>query len=121
DEFGLAQRPQLQRAVGAVHLAAFLETGRGHVVAAADVGEEICEQIAVARPVPHMMVWIDDRQLWFDRLLFPLVEPVRAYRRVTAGRDRGLRHGGSPPEVGFGLPQLCPAVPRSATVLSVRL
>ena len=118
DEFGLAERFQLLRTVGAVHLAAFLEAGRGDVVAAADIGQQILKQIAVARPVPHMMVGIDDRQLGLDDLFLPPVEPVRADRRMAAGRDRGLGHGGSPPEVALGLRQLCPSPPRNSTALS---
>ena len=93
DEFGLAERLQLLRAVGAVHLAAFLKTGRGDVVAAADIGQQILEQIAVAGPVPHVMVRVDDRQIGLDDLLAPAVEPILADRRVAAGRDRGLGHG----------------------------
>ena len=106
------------RPVGAVHLAAFLEAGRGDVVAAADIGQQILKQIAVARPVPHMMVGIDDRQLGLDDLFLPPVEPVRADRRMAAGRDRGLGHGSSPPEVALGLRQLCPSPPRNSTALS---
>ncbi len=120
DELGLTQGFQLLRAVGTVHLAAFLEAGRGDVVAAADIGQQVLEQIAVAGPVPHVMVRIDDRQIRLDDLLAPAVEPFGADRRMTAGRDRGLGHGGSPPEIALTLPQLCPAIARSATGLSTR-
>ena len=102
DEFGLAERFLLLRPVGAVHLAAFLEAGRDDVVAAADVFEQVLEQVAVAGPVPQMMVRIDDRQIGLEDLLAALVEPVRPDRRMTARRDRGLGHCSAPPRIGFG-------------------
>ena len=92
DELGLAERFQLLRAVGAVHLAAFHEAGRDDVVAAAEIGQQILEQVAVARPVPQMMVRIDDRQIGFEDLLAALVEPIRPHGGVTARRNRGLGH-----------------------------
>ncbi len=111
DELGLAERFPLLRAVGAVHLAAFLETGRGDVVAAADIGEQVLEQIAVARPVPHVMVRVDDRQIGLDDRLAPAVEPVLPDRRMAAGRDRGLGHWQNPPEVAVGCANCAPARP----------
>src|SRR5690349_10730069 len=49
DELGLAQRAQLGLALGAVHLAAFEEHGGADVVAAADVGEQLGQQVVVVR------------------------------------------------------------------------
>ncbi len=73
DEFGLADRAQFGRAVGAVHRAAFEKHGRFDVVTGIDVGEQLFEQIAMAgtfgRPIPEMMVRVDDRQIGVeDRL-----------------------------------------------------
>ena len=48
DEFGLADRAQFGRAVGAVHRAAFEKHGRFDVVTGIDVGEQLVEQIAMA-------------------------------------------------------------------------
>ena len=120
DEFGLAERLQLLRAVGAVHLAAFLKTGRGDVVAAADIVEQILKQVAVAGPVPHVMVRVDDRQSRARS------SPPCACRASPGGPARGGRAGsrieawGSPPEVALALPQLCPAAPPNSTALSER-
>src|SRR5205814_9466388 len=75
DELGLAERLLLVRPVGAVHLAAFLETGRDDVVPAADIFEQILEQVSVTGPVPQMMVRIDDRQIRLEDLLAPLIQP----------------------------------------------
>jgi len=73
DEFGLAERFQLLRPLGAVHLAAFLKAGRDDVVTAPDIRQQIREQITVARPVPHVVVWVDDRQIGLDDLFATLV------------------------------------------------
>ncbi len=117
DEFGLAQRLQLLRGVGAIHLAAFLKAGRDDIVAATDIVEQVLEQIAVARPVPHVMVRVDDRQIGLDDRFAALGEPVRADRRVAAGRDLRLRHGFSSRDC-CSLGQLCLAAAPDATGLS---
>src|SRR5207244_9702707 len=91
DELGLAKGFQFLRPLGAVHLAAFLKAGRDDVVAAADIVEQILEQVAVAWPVPHVMVRIGDRQLGLDDLFTALVEPVRPDGGMAARRDRGDR------------------------------
>src|SRR6266446_1484110 len=114
DEFGLAKGFKFQRLLGAIHLAAFLEAGRDDVVAAADIGEQILEQVAVARPVPHVMVRIDNRQIGIEDLFAALVEPVLPDRRVPARRDRGLWHRMVPPGLRFGY--LCPERAANATV-----
>ena len=61
------------------------------------IRQQVLEQIAVARPVPHVMVRIDDRQTRLDDLFAALVEPVLPDRGVAARRDRGLRHRMVPP------------------------
>ena len=61
DELGLAERFQLLRAVGAVHLAGLLVHRRDDVVAAGEIGEQLRDHVAVARLIPQMMVRIDDR------------------------------------------------------------
>jgi hypothetical protein len=75
-------------------------------VAAADIGQQILKQVAVAGPVPHVMMRVDDRQIGLDDLLAPLVEPILADRRMAAGRDRGLRHWALLPRLLFALPTL---------------
>src|SRR5690606_41068518 len=56
DELDLADRPHLFRPVGAVHRVALLEHAGDEVVAGARVGEILVEQIAVAAPVPEVVV-----------------------------------------------------------------
>src|SRR5271170_4793638 len=80
--------------------------------------QQVLKQITVARPVPHVMVRIDNWQIRLDDLFAPAVEPILADRRMAAGRDRGLGHGGSPPGIALGLCQLCPSPPRNSTALS---
>ena len=92
DEFGLAKRFVLLRAIGAIHLAALLEAGRDDVVAAADIPEQVREQIAVVRSVPQMMMRIDDRQIGLENFLAALVEPIRPHGGMTARRNGGLGH-----------------------------
>ena len=60
DELGLAERAQLRRAVGAVAGRALDEDGALDVVAAAGVGQQLGEQVAVRREVPEVMVRVDD-------------------------------------------------------------
>src|SRR5260221_4576470 len=89
DELGLAERAQFRRPLGAVHLAAFEKHRRADVVAAVQILEQIVKQVAVAWPVPEMMVRVDDRPLRLQRRLLRGSEPVLADRQVTSGR--GLR------------------------------
>jgi hypothetical protein len=90
DEFGLAERRLLLRALGPVHLPAFLEAGRDDVVPAADIGQQILQEVAIARPVPHVMVRVDDRQAGLDE--FP--------RAICRASPNGSAHGG----IGWLLP-----------------
>src|ERR1700733_10549555 len=63
DELDLAQRRHLARTVLAVHRLALEEDRGDDVVAAADVCQQVGQEVlAAVRCVPEMMVWIDDRQ-----------------------------------------------------------
>ena len=86
DKRRLAKRAQFGRPFGAVHLAAFEEHRGADVVAAAQILDQIVQQIAVARPVPQMMVRIDDRAIGFERGFLGGGEPVLADRQMAAGR-----------------------------------
>ena len=98
DELDLAQRRHLGRAALAVHRAAFEEDGRHDVVSAADIGQELGQQIAAAlRRVPEMVVRVDDRQ-------------VRLQRRFSVLRQPCLQCGvvadGGAAEFAFGVSEL---------------
>ena len=83
DELGLAHRPHLDRAARAVHRVALQEHGRDDVVAGAEIGEQLVQQVAVVGPLPQMMMRVDDRQLGLeDRLGRRLGEP-----RLVRGTD----------------------------------
>ena len=94
-ELRLAHRPHLRRAAGAVHRVALEEHGGDDVVAGAEVGEQLVEQVAMVGPLPQVMVGVDDRQLGLeDRLGRRLGQP-RLGRRAdapVAGRPRVLAH-----------------------------
>src|SRR5207249_4277518 len=109
DELGLAERLLLLRPVGAVHLAAFLKAGCNDFVAGTDIFEQILKQITVAGPVPQVMVRIDDRQIGLEDLLTPLVQPVRAHRRMTSRGYCGLWHCLAPPRLAFESRNSAPA------------
>ena len=98
DELDLAQRRHLGWAALAVHRAAFEEDGRDDVVSAADIGEELGQQIAAAlRRVPEVVVRVDDRQ-------------VRLQRRFRVLRQPCLQCGvvadGGAAEFAFGVSEL---------------
>ncbi len=98
DELGLADRPQRVGPVGAVHRAAFHVDGADHLVAAVEIGQQLVEQIArdVAddvheavlgrrqvlqdrrRPVPQMMMRVDDRQVGLEDGLGHVISPRRS-------------------------------------------
>jgi hypothetical protein len=79
--------------LGAVHRQPFEVDGRGDVVSAAGVGEQVRQQIAAGLgPVDQMMMRVDDRQFGFDDLLAAPVEPVLPDRQMRADCcRRGLR------------------------------
>ena len=64
-----------------------------------EILEQFVEQIAVARPVPQMMVRIDDRPVGLERLFLGRGEPVLADRQMTRrGRGIGLSSAHPSPE-----------------------
>ncbi len=88
-EFDFANRAHLCGPMGAVHRQPFEIDGRGDIVTAAGVGQEIRQQIAAGlRPIDQMMVRIDNRQLGIDDRLLPPCEPIRPHREMQAGRGR---------------------------------
>jgi hypothetical protein len=75
------------------------KTSGDDVVAGAEVGEQLRQQIGPAAAVPQMMMRIDDRQLRFeDRFLLLLCEPrIVGFSAMTKPASLiGLRHGEVP-------------------------
>jgi hypothetical protein len=91
DELGLAERLEFLGPIGAVHRAGLLEQRCADVVAAADIGQKLREQVTITRPVPQMMMGIDDGQAGFEDLLGVPREPVSADRRLRRQPRRRLR------------------------------
>ena len=86
-DLDLANRAQLDRALGAVHRQPFEIDGRGDVMPACGIVEQLRQQIAAGLgPVDQMMMWVDDRQIGLDDLLAAAVKPVRPDRQMRAGR-----------------------------------
>ena len=70
DELDLADRRHFGRAVLAIHRLALEEDGRHDVVSAADVGQELGQEVAATmRRVPEVMMRIYDRQFRLQRCL----------------------------------------------------
>jgi hypothetical protein len=103
------------RAIGAVHLAAFDEDALGDVVAAAGIGKQLVEQVAVPLAIPQMMMRIDDLEARLQDLLLVLRPPrrlaiTRSGRRTARdtrccrslgdrrarGKGRAAQHPGRP-------------------------
>src|SRR6516165_11717003 len=78
DKGGLTERSQFRRPLGAVHLAAFEKHRSADIVAAAQILDQVVQQITVARPIPQMMVRIDDRAVGFEGRLLSRSEPLLA-------------------------------------------
>ena len=86
-ELDLADRPHLGRTGGAIHRQPFEIDGRRDVMAAADIGQQIRQQIASGLgPIDQMMVRVDDRQIGLDDVLTTAVEPCRPDCQMRAGR-----------------------------------
>ena len=68
-----ADRANFLRAIGAVHGVALQEHGRDHLVARPQVSQQFVQQITMVRPLPEVMVGIDNRQFgvknWLRRSL----------------------------------------------------
>ena len=88
DELDLADRRHLGGAVPAVHRLALEEDGGDDVVSAADIGQQLGQEVAAAmRRVPEVMVRIDDRQLRLQRRLGrPLRQPRLQIGVVAIGQ-----------------------------------
>ena len=98
-ELGLAHRPHLLGPARAVHRVAFDEHRGDDVVAGADVGEELVQQVAVVRAVPQVMMGVDDRQVGLEDRLGRLLGQPRLVGRVDPaepGRPSWTRAPGSP-------------------------
>jgi hypothetical protein len=86
-ELGLTEALKVLRSALAVARAALDEHRLLDAMPGAGVGPEILEQIAAPlRPVPQVMMRIDDRPLRLDHLFHHLLEPLRSTRHWT-------RHG----------------------------
>src|SRR5262249_61807185 len=83
-----ADRAHRGRTVRLVHRAAFEKDRRDDVVAPAKVIEQFGKQVAAAlRRVPKMMVWVDDRQLRFERRFArPPAEPSLQLRGISPSK-----------------------------------
>ncbi len=92
----LADRAQFLGAIGAVEGARLHQHRRIHVMAGADVGQDVVEPVAPARPFPQMVVRIDDALAGVEDLLLPRGKPVLADGDVVlahAALRGGLRLG----------------------------
>ena len=91
DELRLADRSHLGGAIGAIHRVALQKHGGHHVVAGAQVGEQLVQQVPMIRADPQVMVRVDDRQVRLeDRLGRGLGQPRLVGRADAAvlGRAR---------------------------------
>ncbi len=82
DELGLPDRLHVVRAGGAMKRARLHEHRGSDLVPAVQVGEQLRQQIAPVRPVPQMMVRIDDRQVGLQDRLVPAREPILSHPQV---------------------------------------
>ena len=89
DELGFAHRSQLFRSVGAVHAVAFLEHRGDDVMTGADVGEKVVEQVTMVRPIPQVVMGIDNGEVGIEDGLGRLLGQPRLIRR------------GDPSEIGL--------------------
>jgi hypothetical protein len=62
-ELDLADRAHLDRTSVAVHRTRLHENRRNNVMAAAEIGQQLIQQIAPPGPIVQMVMWIDNRQL----------------------------------------------------------
>jgi len=65
-EFGFAYVSQFHRPARPEHGARLHKHGGNDIVAAAGVGHQLVEQVAPIRPIPEMMVGIDDGQIGLE-------------------------------------------------------
>jgi hypothetical protein len=94
DELGFAHRSQLFRPAAAVHGVAFLEHRGDDVMTGADIGEKVVEQVPMVRPIPQMVVGIDNGEVGIEDWLGRLLGQPRLIRRVNSS-EVGERLGGA--------------------------
>ena len=88
-ELGFADRPHLDRAAPTVHRPGLHEHRRDDVVTAAGVGQELIEEVTPARPVPQMVVRINDRQVGVEDGLEAPIKPRLADRKIVGSNGCG--------------------------------
>ena len=115
-ELRLADRLHRFRPVGAVHGAGLHEDGGADVVAGADIGEDFVQQITPARPVPEVMMRIDDALRGIERFLRGRGQPIRADGDVVLWRRLAHRPATSG---SFSSGAMLPGMP-SSKAFSVR-
>ena len=98
DELRLAHGAQLGRAARAVPRVALHEDRGDDIVTGSEVGEQLVQQVTVVRPLPQVMVGVDDRQLRLEnRLGLGAGQPGVVGRpdppELRRARVRGLAHG----------------------------
>ncbi len=88
-ELGFADRPHLCGAGPAVHRASLHEHRRDDVVTAVGVGQQFIKEVTPARPVPQMVVRIDDGQVGVEDGLATPIKPRLADRKIIGSNGCG--------------------------------
>ena len=83
-EFGFSHDPKFLGSVDPIHRRAFDKYGLPYVVLVGIV-EQFLQQILVARSVPLVVMWIDDREVRFEGWLNGLRQPVLTGARGCTG------------------------------------
>ena len=95
DELGFTHRLERLRPRGAMHRPALHEHGADDVVAAVGVGQQVVEHVQPVRPLPKMVMRIDDRQFGFQDRFGATGQPIVADRQVRAVGGCGAAHAGA--------------------------
>jgi hypothetical protein len=98
DKLSFADRPHLFWPAGAVHGVTFFEHRSDNAVAGTDIGEKVVEQVAMIRPLPQVMVGIDNGQVRSEdrlRRLFRQPHLVRRGDPAKLSRLYGHAHADS--------------------------
>ncbi len=93
DEFRLSHRLERLRSRRPMHRPALHEHGADDVVPAIGIRQQVVEHIQPVRPLPQMVVRIDDRQFRLQDRLFAACQPVIPDRQIRAV-GRGGAHAG---------------------------
>jgi hypothetical protein len=93
-EFGFAYVSQFHRPARPEHGARLHKHGGNDIVAAAGVGHQLVEQVAPIRPIPEMMVGIDDGQIGLEDGLVAAGKPIWAHRQIIVPGPGGSCSGG---------------------------